>query len=128
MLTINHIVNLFKMLKIKILQRNFQKYPLKKPFPLLIGEGVIKPFTELPQLARGNSVLLFENFISAFKTLSFCCELQKRTRKPPGLRLEEAYFGKAKTGREDNDTSVQSQSERDRTVAGNEGGRERTSR
>ena len=96
------------------------------PFPLLIGEGVIKPFTELPQLARENSVLFFENFILAFKTLSFCCELQKRTRKPPGLRLEEAYFGKAKTNSEDNDSSVQSQSERDRTVAGNEGGRERT--
>lgn len=71
--------------------------------------------------------MLFENFISAFKILSFCCELQKRTRKPSGLRLGEAYSEKAKTNREDNDTSVQSQSERDKTVAGNEGGRERTS-
>ena len=89
-------------------------------------EGV-NPSTERSQLARVLSVLLFENLISAFKILSFCCELQKRTRKPSGLRLGEAYFGKAKTGRKDNDTSVQSQSERDRTVAGNEGGRERTS-
>ena len=46
-------------------------------------------------------MLLFENFISAFKTLSFCCELQKRTHKPPGLRLGEAYFEKAKTNSED---------------------------
>ena len=44
-----------------------------------------------------------------------------------GLRLGEANSEKAKTNREDNDTSVQSQSERDKTVAGNEGGRGRTS-
>ena len=43
MLTINLIANLFKMLKIKLLQKIFQKHPLKKPFPLLIGEGVISP-------------------------------------------------------------------------------------
>ena len=71
--------------------------------------------------------MLFENFISAFNTLSFCCELQMRMRKSPGFRFEEAYFGKTKAGREDNDTFVQTQSERDRTVAGNEDDRERTS-
>ena len=45
-----------------------------------------------------------------------------------GLRLKEAYFEEAKIDREDNDISVQSQSERDITVADNEDGRERTLR
>ena len=114
------------MLKLRSFKRIFQKHPLKMPFPLLIGEGV-SPVHRVSSTRQRGSGMFFENFISAFKTLSFCCELQKRTRKSPGLRLGEAYFGKAKTNSEDNDTSVQSQSERDRTVAGNEGGRERTS-
>lgn len=105
MITINHVANLFKVLKLRLFKRNFQKHPLKTPFPLLNSEGV--KFLSLNYLNSPEMIrVLFENFISAFKTLSFCCELQKRTRKPPGLRLEEAYFEIAKTGREDNDTSA----------------------
>jgi hypothetical protein len=75
MLTINCVADLFKVLKLRLFKRNFQKHPLKTPFPLLNSEGVKFLFTELPQLAEGDSGMLFENFISAFKTLSFCCEL-----------------------------------------------------
>lgn len=43
-----------------------------------------------------------------------------------GLRLIKVYYKKAMIGRGDNDTSAQSQVERDKTVASNEGSHRRT--
>ena len=91
------------------------------PIFLALGERDKNPEAELQQekAVRSCSLKTEYQHLEYFLSVS---ELHGRTHKPPGSGPRDAISRKAKTCREDNDTSVQPQSERDKTVAGNGGG------
>ena len=101
--------------------KKFSKNARQMPIFLALGERDKNPEAELQQekAVRSCSLKTEYQHLEYFLSVS---ELHGRTQSLQDPDWETQNSRKAKTCRKDNDTSVQSQSERDKTVAGNEGG------